>query len=167
VGLGLTLALMVGVAGSPFAQSGPREYGPGHGSGGHHRMSGRQALEGPPAPAILRDSIGVSGAQLDRYAKQYSSYMAQTKPARDSLQTTMKAMRAAYESGERSQAHSRHDAIERQSQDLTKKDKEFEKSLRDGLSKDQQKRYDQWEKSRQEADRQRHEHSQHPEPGNL
>jgi hypothetical protein len=93
--------------------------------------------------------------------------MAQTSPVRDSLRTTMKTMRAAYESGDRSQARSRHDAIEQQSKDLANKDKEFEKSLRDGLSKDQQKRYDQWQKSRQEADRERHQHNRHRQPGNL
>jgi hypothetical protein len=158
---------MVGVAGSPFAQSGPGEYGPGHGSGGHHRMSGRQAIEGPPAPATLRDSIGVSGAPLDRYAKQYSSYMAQTKPARDSLRTTMKEVRAAYESGDHSEAQGRRDAAKPQAEGLAKKDQEFEKSLRDSLTKDQQVRYDQWKKSRQEADRERHQHSGHREPGNL
>jgi len=33
VWLGLTLALLLGIAGSPFAQSGPGGYGPGPGPG--------------------------------------------------------------------------------------------------------------------------------------
>jgi hypothetical protein len=124
-------------------------------------------LEGPPAPATLRDSIGLSTEQVERYTQRYSTYMAQTKPARDSLRTTMKEVRAAYESGDRSEARGRRDALQPQSDGLAKKDQEFEKSLRDSLTKDQQVRYDQWRKSREAADRERHHQRGHREPGNL
>ena len=164
-GVGLGLALLLGVAGSPFAQSGPAGPGPEHGPGGHHRMGSQ--LEGPPAPAILRDSIGLNAEQVQRYTQRYTTYMAQTKPARDSLRTTMKEVRAAYQSGDRSEAHSRRDAVKPQAEALAKKDQEFEKSLRDSLTKDQQIRYDQWKKARQDADRERHHEGRHREPGNL
>jgi hypothetical protein len=38
-------------------------------------------------------------------------------------------MRAAFESGDRSEARSRRDGLERQSKELAKRDKEFEKEL--------------------------------------
>jgi hypothetical protein len=109
VWLGLTLALLLGIAGSPFAQSGPGGYGPGpgprpggggmrHGGGGGQMMS-RETLEGPPSPAILHDSIGLSGDQLQLYARRYSNYTAETGPVRDSLRTSMQAMRAALRAG--------------------------------------------------------------------
>jgi hypothetical protein len=175
VGLGLTLALLLGIAGSPFAQSGPGGYGPGPGpgpggggmrhSGGGHQMLSAETLEGPPAPAILHDSIGVSGDQLQLYARRYSNYTAETGPVRDSLRTSMQAMRAAFESGDRSEARSRRDALRRQSQELAKKDKEFEKVLKEGLTKDQQKRYDKWKDARDKAEREQHRHMRQPTPG--
>jgi hypothetical protein len=175
VWLGLTLALLLGIAGSPFAQSAPGGYGPGpgqgpggggmrHGGGGHQRMS-RETLEGPPSPAILHDSIGLSGEQLQLYARRYSNYTAETGPVRDSLRTSMQAMRAAFESGDRSEGRSRSDALQRQSQDLAKKDKEFEKVLKEGLTKDQQKRYDKWKDARDKAEREQHQHMRRPTPG--
>jgi hypothetical protein len=174
VWLGLTLALLLGIASSPFAQSAPGGYGPGpgqgpgggmrHGGGGHQRMS-RETLEGPPSPAILHDSIGLSGDQLQRYARRYSNYTAETGPVRDSLRTSMQAMRAAFESGDHSEARSRGDALQRQSQELAKRDKEFEKVLKEGLTKDQQKRYDKWKDARDKAEREQHQHMRRPTPG--
>jgi hypothetical protein len=177
VWLGLTLALLIGVAGSPFAQSAPGGYGPGpgqgpggggmrhRGGGGQHRMISPEALEGPPAPAILHDSIGLSGDQLQRYSQQYSNYTAETRPVRDSLRTSMQAMRAAFESGDRSEARGRRDALERQAQELKKRDKEFEKVLKEDLTKDQQKRYDKWKDARDKAEREQHQHMRRPTPG--
>lgn len=173
VWLGLTLALLIGVAGSPFAQSAPGGYGPGpgqepggegmrhggmwHGGGGQRTMSS-ETLEGPPSPAILHDSIGLSGEQLQRYSQQYSNYTADTRPVRDSLRTSMQAMRAAVESSDRSEARGRRDALERQAQELTKRDKEFEKVLKEDLTKDQRKRYDKWKDARDKAEREQHQH---------
>jgi len=173
VWLGLTLALLLGIAGSPFAQSAPGGYGPGPGQGpggggmrhggmrhggGGQRMISSETLEGPPAPAILHDSIGLSGGQLQRYSQQYSNYTADTRPVRDSLRTSMQAMRAAFESGDRSEARGRRDALERQAQELTKRDKEFEKVLKEDLTKDQRKRYDKWKDARDKAEREQHQH---------
>jgi hypothetical protein len=125
----------------------------------------RETLEGPPSPAILHDSIGLSGDQLQLYARRYSNYTAETGPVRDSLRTSMQAMRAAFESGDRSEAGGRRDALERQSQELAKKDKEFEKVLKEGLTKDQQKRYDKWKAAREKAEREQHQRMHRPTPG--
>ena len=179
VGLGLTLAVLIGLAGSSFAQSAPGGYGPGPGQepggggmrhggmrhGGGQRMMSSETLEGPPSPAILHDSIGLSGDQLQRYSQQYSNYTADTRPVRDSLRTSMQAMRAAFESGDRSEARGRRDALQSQAQGLKKKDKEFEKVLKEDLTKDQQKRYDKWKDARDKAEREQHQHMRRPEPG--
>jgi hypothetical protein len=172
VGLGLTLPLLLGIAGSPFAQSSPGGYGPGPGpggggmrrGGGGHQMMSRETLEGPPSPAILHDSIGLSGDQLQLYARRYSNYTAETGPVRDSLRTSMQSMRAAFESGDRSEAGGRRDALEHQSQELAKRDKAFEKVLKESLTKDQQKRYDKWKDARDKAEREQHQHHR-PTPG--
>ena len=128
-------------------------------------MMSPETLEGPPAPAILHDSIGLSGDQLQLYARRYSNYTAETGPVRDSLRTSMQAMRAAFESGDRSEARSRGDALQRQSQELAKRDKEFEKVLKEGLTKDQQKRYDKWKDARDKAEREQHHHTRRPASG--
>ena len=57
------------------------------------------------------------------------------------------------------------DALERQSQELTKKDKEFEKVLKEGLTKDQEKRYDKWKAARDKAERERLQHMRRPASG--
>jgi hypothetical protein len=163
VWLGLTLALQLGVAASSLAQNdsvaqrpGPSE-GMRHG-GGRHRMFSHGILQGPPAPEVLRDSIGLSGDRLQHYTQRYTTYVAQTRPVRDSLRTSVEAMRAAFHSGDRSSARSRRDALSRQAQDLGQRDQEFEKTLRAGLSKDQQNRYDKWKESREKAWRAEHKH---------
>ena len=128
-------------------------------------MMSSETLQGPPSPAILHDSIGLSGDQLQRYSQQYSNYTADTRPVRDSLRTSMQAMRAAFESGDRSEARGRRDALQSQAQGLKKKDKEFEKALKEHLTKDQQKRYDKWKDARDKAEREQHQHMRRPEPG--
>ena len=167
---GLLLLLAGGTAGSALAQSASGGYGPGPASeqsegGRHHwghggqRMLTQETLEGPPAPALLHDSIGLSGDQLDRYSQQYSNYMAKTGSSRDSLRTGLRAMRDAFESGDRSQAQGQRDALRKQSQQLVQQDKEFEKLLKQDLTKDQQKKYDQWKSAWEKAAKQRYHES--------
>jgi hypothetical protein len=177
--LGLTVVLLVGFAGASYAQDGgPGGYGSGQRRGGgtwgmrssdgEHRMMSRELLAGPPAPAILHDSIGLTGDQLQHYSQQYSNYIAETRPTRDSLRVQMQQMRAAFQSGDRSGARGRRDAVGSQAADLAKRDKEFEKVLKQDLTKEQQKRYDKWKDSRKQAERQQHHrgHDQAP-AGNL
>ena len=111
----------------------------------------------------MRDSIGVSGGSLQQYTRRYEEYMAATKPARDSVRTNLQAMRTAFESGSRSEARARHQAIERQIKQLAERDKQFDDGLNDILSKDQQSRYKQWRESRERKtrDRWRHERRSH------
>jgi hypothetical protein len=170
--VGLPLILVAGLARSPFAQSGPGNSTdprtePGQSSWGdhmgppRHRMAGMGAVEGPASPAILRDTIQLSGDKLQQYTRRYDAYMASTKVARDSLRANLEAVRSAFQSGDRSAAHDRRDIVIRQSQDLAKKDQQFEKDLKGLLNKDQQKRYDKWKDDRQKS-RREHWRGEHP-----
>ena len=60
-----------------------------------------EAVAGPASPAILHDTVGLSGAKLQQYSKQYDTYIASTKVARDSLRSNLQAIHSAYESGDR------------------------------------------------------------------
>jgi hypothetical protein len=158
--VGLPVLLAIGSVGSPLAQSGPAEHGAAAGPG-HRRHHGQL---GPIAPAILRDSIGVTGSKLEQYTRRYDSHMAATKPARDSLEHAVQAMRSAFQSGDRAAAGERRQAIRRQSDQLAKSDKQFEASVKDLLSKDQQKRYAKWQEEQVNLARGRW-HRERPEHG--
>jgi hypothetical protein len=160
--------LLAGLTGSLVAQSGsgsspdgpsqPRQEGHGDQAGPpRHRMGG-MALEGPASPAILRDTVQLTGAKLQQYTKQYDAYMASTKVARDSLRASFQSMRSELDRGDRDSARDRRDVLRRQSQDLSKRDQQFEKDVKGLLNKDQQKRYDKWKDDRQKNARTRWRH---------
>jgi len=168
--ISLALFFLCGFTGSPLAQSGPGGYGPGGEGGSRHRggggdrhglsrrddgMPSLEALEGPPTPAIIRDSIGVDGEQLQRYARLYANQAAATQPLRDSLRTAMQAMRSGFENGDRSEVRGRREAVEQQWKELSRHDKTFDKAVKDVLTKQQLKRYDKWKETRDKAARER------------
>jgi hypothetical protein len=150
---GLTMPLQAQSGAAPAPE--PQAHGDWgeHGGRPRHRMAGLEAAAGPVSPAILRDTVGLSGAKLQQYSKQYDAYIASTKVARDSLRSNLQAMRSAYEGGARSATRDRRDTVMRQSEDLARRDQEFEKSLKALLSNDQQKRYEQWKADRQKNER--------------
>jgi hypothetical protein len=114
-------------------------------------MAMMDAIEGPISPTTLRDSIQVTGDKLQEYIKRYNNYTADTKVTRDSLRKNLEAVRSAYQQGDRNMAQGQRDQIRQQAQDLQKRDADFEKSFRSLLTKDQQKRYDQWKKDREKS----------------
>ena len=146
---GLPVLLAFALVGSPLAQNTPGAYDGPRGPGQPlHRL-------GPVSPEFLRDSIGVTGANLDQYTKRYQSYMAQTNPVRDSLQSAKRSIRAAFESGDRNAARDRRQAVRRQAEQLMNRDREFEAGLKDILTQDQQKRYSEWKEQRIKLARER------------
>ena len=176
--LGLNLILLVALPASSLAQSGPGGYdppgapgaggyGPGGGGmrprggggfmgrhgGGEHRMPSPSELEGPPSPAIMRDSISLNTTQVQEYSKRYADHMASTTAERDSLRTAVQAARAAFEEGDRAAARQRGQSIGQQWKDLSDRDKKFDQGLKDILTKDQQKRYQKWKDDRKKAER--------------
>jgi hypothetical protein len=163
VGLPLLLGFGAGVAQAQGSSDPAGDYtGPPH----HHNMQRSAALDGPPAPAVLRDSIQLNGKALQQYTQRYESHMASTKASRDSLRASMQAARAAFENGDRSQAQSRREGLEKQWKQLADQDNKFEAGLKDILTKDQQTRYQQLQdKRKQEArDQWRHHHGDHRPP---
>lgn len=171
------LVLVVGLATSAVAQytpgvpqpgaTGGGTYGPGSGGDGGRpmRRGGRNGapadrssmptpskIEGPATPAVLHDTIGVTGEPMDRYAVIYANHMAATGPLRDSLRSSMKGMREAFATGGRDAARESRSDLQRQWKDLSKRDQQLEKALKDLLSKDQQKRYKNWKKAREKAE---------------
>ena len=114
------------------------------------RMPSPEQLEGPPAPAELRQIAELNDNETSRYDERYTKYMADTKPLRDSLRTTMAAMRKAFDDGDRETAQEHRPAAERQWKTLSAADEKFAKGLKDVLTKDELKRYKQWQKDRDE-----------------
>jgi hypothetical protein len=110
-------------------------------------------IEGPATPAIMRDTVGLSGETAQRYANRYANHMAGTRSVRDSLRKELETMpvESADEGG--STLRDRRPELQRQWKDLSKRDHDFEKGLKDLLTKDQQKRYKKWRQAKEETDR--------------
>src|SRR5215208_3823507 len=150
--LGLSLLLGFGTAGVAHAQGAPDTAGGDHAGRPHGHMARFSRLNGPPAPAFMRDSLQVSGKQLQQYTQRYDSHMAATKALRDSVRSSLQTAHAGYEKGDRSEAVSERERIQQQWKKLAEQDKEFEDGLKSVLTKDQQTRYQQWkDKRKQEA----------------
>jgi hypothetical protein len=98
----------------------------------------------------------VTGAPLEQYTRRYDSHMAATKSERDSLRSAMDSLQSAFRSGDRSVAVQRRQALMRQSDDLAKKDKQFEAGVKDLLSRDQQQRYTKWQEEQENLAHERH-----------
>jgi hypothetical protein len=85
--IGTSGMILAGLALPLYAQSGDaataghRPHGDCAESGARprDRIAGIGAIEGPASPAILRDTVGLSGAKLQQYSKQHDAYSASTK----------------------------------------------------------------------------------------
>ena len=161
-----SLPLLLGLStGVPQAQGGSDPSGD-HTHPPHQHMQRSAALDGPPAPAILRDSIHLTGKGLQQYTRRYESHMSATKASRDSLRAGMQAARLAFEKGDRLEAQSRRERLEKQWKQLAEQDKKFEAGIKDILTKDQQTRYQQLQENRQQQarDQWRHHHGDRRPP---
>jgi hypothetical protein len=151
----LLVPLLLGIVLTGPAQAqGSDSAGAGDHSGPHGHMLGHGAMAAPPSPSFMRDSIQVSGKELQQYTQRYNSHMAATKPLRDSLRTSMQSARAAFDKGNRSEASSQRDAVRAQWKRLADQDKKFDQDLKNVLTKDQQTRYEQWKDNRKHEARQ-------------
>lgn len=139
---GLPVLLSIGSAAPALSQTAAPEAGAAHSEpkrGVHHK--------GPVAPAVLRDSIGVTGSKLEQYTRRYDAHMAATKPTRDSLRTALQSLRSSSPTEDRSTTRERRQAIRTQFESLAQKDQQFETSLKNLLSQEQLKRYTEWKQS--------------------
>ena len=126
-------------------------------------MHGRsmQALDpvvsdGPPAPADFAGIASPPDDQQRRYTELYQQFMASTRPQRDSLNVTRRDMRAAFEDGDREGARRQLGIVVALGDELTRRQKAFDDTLKTFLGKDQWKRYDKWrsdERKRAEQER--------------
>ncbi|HET6778538.1 MAG TPA: hypothetical protein VFH26_06595 [Gemmatimonadales bacterium] len=157
---GLPLLLAIGSASSASSQTVAADSG----AAGPRPRKG-PAHFGPIAPAILRDSIGVSGSKLEQYTRRYESHMAATKPARDSLRRALDARRSGPRGDDRSAARDQRGALRQQFQNLAQRDEQFEASVKDLLSQDQQKRLAQWKENQRNMARKRWHHHRHDRGG--
>jgi Spy/CpxP family protein refolding chaperone len=147
--LALPLLLGIGMTSRVQAQRKADDSGD-HAGPPHGRRMWFRFADGPPAPSFMRDSIRVSGKELQQYTQRYESHMTATKAARDSVRSSMQEVRAAYAKGDRSEAQTRRDQVKQQWKQLADQDKKFEDGLKNVLTKEQQTRYQQWK------DRRRH-----------
>jgi hypothetical protein len=122
---------------------------------GRERMPSPDQVEGPPTPTALRQIAELSDEETDRYDKHYTKHMADTKSLRDSLRTTMTAMRKAFDDGDHDAARQHLPIAEGQWKQLSGEDDAFAKTLKDVLTKDEWKRYKKWKKERDEDDQHR------------
>lgn len=175
--LTLPLLLLMSLAGSSFAQSTPGDYGPGmdqpggehagrRGGGERMMMPTQQQLEGPAAPDTVGPLLKLSQDELQHYTRRYDNHMALSKATRDSLRTAVQQMRSAFELGDHSATREQRQAVERQWEDLSARDTEFDRGLKDVFTKDQEKQFNKWKQEREKADReQQHHHGRRPAPG--
>src|SRR4051812_14715285 len=110
VGVPLLFGLGTGVAQAQGSSDPAADHaGPPH----HHNMQRSAAPDGHLSPAVLQDSIQLSGKALQQYTQRYESYIASTRASRDSLRASMQAAHAAFEKGDRSEAQSRREGLEK------------------------------------------------------
>jgi hypothetical protein len=131
------------------------------GPGGMMHGRSMQALDpvvadGPPAPADFAGIASPPDDQQRRYTGLYQQFMASTRPQRDSLNVTRRDMRAAFEDGDREGARRQLGIVVALGDELTRRQKAFDDTLKTFLGKDQWKRYDKWrsdERKRAEQER--------------
>jgi Spy/CpxP family protein refolding chaperone len=148
------LLLGMGLAGPAGAQTAADTSRGGDHWPEHRSMHRMGAVDGPPSPTFMRDSIRVTSKELQQYSQRYQTHMAATKTLRDSVRTSLQSMRAAYEKGDRSEARSGRDTVRGQWKRLAEQDKKFADDLKNVLTKDQLTRFQQWRENRKREARQ-------------
>lgn len=177
--LALPLLLLMGLAGSSFAQTTPGDYGPGMDQpGGEHagRRGGGERmvmptpleLEGPASPDTIGPLLKLTPDQVQHYTRRYNNHMALSKATRDSVRMAVQQMRSALELGDHSATREQRQTVERLWEDLSARDTEFDRGLKDVFTKDQLKQFNKWKQEREKADReqrQQQHHGRRPAPG--
>ena len=107
-------------------------------------------FNGPPTPEDFLDLVGLDSTQYDVYRAQYSNFMEQTRPQRDSLlefrRQTRDAMAQAEMSGTQPDRPARGGQLQKTMGELEKRQKEFDEGLKAVLREPQLKRYESWRK---------------------
>jgi len=110
-------------------------------------------FNGPPPPEDFLDLVGLDSTQYDTYRVQYSTFMDQTRPQRDSLLEFRRQMRESFDMGRQQDGRpggQRGGGGEQKTMgELEKRQKAFDESLKTVLREDQFKRYEAWRKEEQ------------------
>ncbi len=106
-------------------------------------------FNGPPPPEDFLDLVGLDSTQYDTYRVQYSTFMDQTRPQRDSLLEFRRQMRESFDMGGRPGGQRGGGEGQKTMGELEKRQKAFDESLKTVLREDQFKRYEAWRKEEQ------------------
>jgi hypothetical protein len=112
-------------------------------------------FNGPPTPEDFLDLVGLDMTQYDAYRMQYSAFMEQTRPQRDSLLEFRRRIREAMAPGvaapEPGRAAGRQGGgqVQKTIGEMEKRQKEFDEALKPILLEPQFKRYEAWRKEEQ------------------
>ena len=112
-------------------------------------------LKGPPQPEEFTRITGLEESKRPRYAELYQSFMAKTRPQRDSLKTSLDTIRQALQSGGRSSARGHRSSLRELRGRLADQQREFNDSVKKLLSSSEWNKYQQWREA--ERDRMRKE----------
>ena len=103
-------------------------------------------FNGPPMPEEFIDLVALDSTQYTAYRTQYTNFMEQTRPLRDSLLEFRRQMRDAMESGRMSGDPESREKMQKTMGELEKKQKIFDQELKALLEEPQYKRYEAWRK---------------------
>ena len=109
-------------------------------------------FNGPPTPEDFVDLVGLDLTQYDAYRVQYSAFMEQTRPQRDSLVEIRRQVREAMGPGvaaaepPRGGGRQGGSLFQKTMGEMEKRQKEFDEGLKLILREPQLKRYESWRK---------------------
>jgi hypothetical protein len=167
------------VAATMLSSLAAQEYGPDRsgrpgngppGMGPRGRTPDPVVLEGPPSPEEFARITELPAERTREYAVRYERFMAATRVTRDSLQAQRRAMREALGRGagepddqgtldRRMAMRQGVGALRGLREELEHQQQVFDDGLKESLSKDEWKRYQNWRgERRKEAQRERREH---------
>lgn len=152
------LALVVAPVNAQYPAGGMGgRMGGGMGRGGMMARPGRinlptpDEVEGPPTPGAMDQVVTFRDNQAAEYTQAYNAYMDSTRQSRDSVRSTMQAMRGSFQRHDRGAARAQAEAVQHSWKELSKRDGEFEKGLKNIFDKDQLKLYKQWRDDQRKA----------------
>lgn len=149
----------------PSGDGGPGDRPPG-GPGGRGGMPGRppgprmefpsaEELGGPLTPTAMGRVADLDSAGMARYAEQYGPHMAATATVRDSIRSMLRSLDERRESGDReamrTEMRARGPVVSRHWKDLSKRDKQFYKDVTKTFTKDERKKFEQWQDDKEKS----------------
>jgi len=108
-------------------------------------------IEGPPDSATAQSALALNDTQAALYAQVYDSFIAATRPARDSASQAIDVMHDRLDGGDRAAAEFYAERAQDIGHELHDRQDRFEDRLRHLLSGEQWKSYRQWKDDQERA----------------